>query len=448
MNKLTLIGFLLMVVNHLTAQVNTELTGIVRKNYFSTVFDPLDSTITYQQFDSATVRLGNANMLTGLVTNAGNFAYNGAINLTGAALNPYENTYIFIGESDMITFSLVSGNIINQVPLSNPIAPSYFDNFRFNNADSTMYGLARRNYYDTLTMTSYGEMFLSKANTNTGLITEISPASIGQGFALAGSAIDPYQMVYYFSSGSNLIGLDIYNGTIYSNAPIALPSDAYFDNFTYSCADSAIYGLVRQNYISYIPIPFSPGDSMAVLDSATVRLGKIDPNNGVVTIISPSAITMGGYSLNASSAIDPNTMTFFYGTGSDLIGVSLITGLLVSNNVLNFIDGEYFDLMRNFDNCRTASAIRTDPGLSGIPSVESASEIQIYPNPATTFINFDSKKSIHTIQILSLSGKVVAKFENVSRNSGVEISTLAPGMYFVKMENNDDSIVVKKIVKQ
>jgi hypothetical protein len=59
----------------------------------------------------------------------------------------------------------------------------------------------------------------------------------------------------------------------------------------------------------------------------------------------------GGYSLNAGAAIDPDALIYYYNNGSNLIGVSLITGTVVSVVTLAFEDGMYFDLMRNFENC-------------------------------------------------------------------------------------------------
>lgn len=40
------------------AQTSNNLYGIVSKNYYSWVTNPFDSTLTYEQFDSATIRLG------------------------------------------------------------------------------------------------------------------------------------------------------------------------------------------------------------------------------------------------------------------------------------------------------------------------------------------------------------------------------------------------------
>jgi hypothetical protein len=70
----------------------------------------------------------------------------------------------------------------NSVPLSNPIANSYFDNFRFNNADSRVYGLAKRNSFDSVTLTDRGELYLARINSHPGVISQIfAEALIGEG---------------------------------------------------------------------------------------------------------------------------------------------------------------------------------------------------------------------------------------------------------------------------
>jgi hypothetical protein len=271
---------------------------------------------------------------------------------------------------------------------------------------------------------------------------------VAQGFALAGSAIDPYQMVFYFSLGSSLLGLDIYDGSVYSDVPIVNPEGIYFDNFTYSCADTTIYGLVRKNFYTTIFDPGFPDFPIEVLDSSTVRLGKIDPNTGIVTIISPSTVTQGGYSLNSGAAIDPETLTFYYNTGDNLVGVSLVTGEMTSSTPFVFEEGQYFDLMRNFQNCYTASARRSSPLLSGTPSLVDAGSVYIFPNPASDRLNIQSSESIRCIEILSTDGKIVTAFYNPAANPALDISALLPGMYFVKIITNSDQMSVKKLVKE
>jgi hypothetical protein len=448
MNRSILFCIVLFASTAMVAQTNNPIFGIVRQNYFSQVVNPVDSTVLFEQFDSATIRLGTMDPISGDVTNIGSNAYPEFINLTGAALNPYDNTFIFIGASNLNTLDLNTGEMINSVPLYNPIEESYFDNFRFNNSDSTMYGLARRNSFDPNTMQTNGEVYLAKTNTNTGEITEISTTSVAQGFALAGSAIDPYQMVYYFSLGSSLLGLDIYDGSVYSDVPIVNPEGIYFDNFTYSCADTTIYGLVRKNFFSTIFDPGFPDFPIQVLDSSTVRLGKIDPNTGIVTIISPSTVTQGGYSLNSGAAIDPETLTFYYNTGTNLVGVSLVTGEMTSSTPFVFEDGQYFDLMRNFQNCYTASANRSNPLISGVPSLTDDKPISIYPNPVADILNIQCAGSVRRVEIISPDGKLVAVFKPAGLNPAIDISTLTAGLYYIKVISNDESASVAKMVKE
>lgn len=447
MKKILLLSFFLCIMLIVKAQTSDDLYGIVRQNYFSTVYDPFDSTITYQQFDSATIRLGYLNPTTGFVNNIGATAQSQGVNLTGAALDPYSNTFNFMGGLNLNTFDLTSGQASSPLPLSNPNGTSYFDNFRFNNSDSSIYGLVRRNTYNPSTNTYTGSILLGKIDNSSGQITEISTSSVANGFALAGSAIDPYQMVYYFSTGSNLMGLDLYNGTVYSDPNISVVDGIGLDNFTYSCADTALYGLVRQNYFTtyYDSIIM---DSTSVLDSTSIKLGKINPTTGVVTTISPYSIRQGGYSLNMGSAINPNTMTYYFGTGAEIIGVSLITGLLTSTAPLTFADGMYFDLMRNFENCIVALPVRTNPNITSVNELKESGYVNLFPNPASDVVNIKSNSVLKNIVVSRVDGKVVADISTNETEFKLDVNDFSEGIYIVKIVDAKNSITIKKFVKE
>lgn len=448
MKKLYIIGIIILISLSLQAQTSHTLYGIVRQNYYSTVTDPFDSTITYQQFDSATIRLGNTDPAIGFISNSGTTTYNQAVNLTGAALNPYDNTYIFLGGYGINTFDISSGSIINQVAMSNPLGFSYFDNFRFNNSDSSLYGLSRRNYLDPVTSTLQPGVFLAKASALTGVITEISTNPAAAGFSLSGSAIDPYQMVFYFAVGNNLIGLDLYNGSIFSNVSMSITDGFAFGNFTYSCADTALYGLVRQNYFSYIPDPTMPGDSIQVLDSATLKLGKVDPLTGVVTNISPGTLLQGGYTINGGAAIDPDNMIYYFSTGNAIVGVSLLTGLITTNSTYVFADGEYFDLMRNFENCISANPLRLNPYITKVNEQNDFASVDLFPNPAQDFIVIKNGSATSHIEICSIEGKLIYKEELNQDKTKIDITGFIKGVYFVKLTSADNQVVVKRLIKQ
>ena len=411
-------------------QISNSLYGIVRKNYY-----------TNQTFDSATVRLGSINTTNGYVTNIGNNTYQMGINLTGASLNPYDSTYVFIGSGNKInTLHLRDGQLINQAIINNPIAISYFDNFRFCNGDSTMYGLARRNYFDSTLNITVGQLLLAKINTVTGTITQISPNSIGQGYALAGSAIDPYQMLYYYSTGSNLVGVDMYSGAVYSNTPMQLPANSYFDNFTYSCVDTALYGLVRTNYFNSVN-PFQ-------LDSSTIRLGKINPTTGAITVLSSTSLFGFGYSLNAGAAIDPNNMTYYYSTGDYIVGASLFDGQQNSLDSIHFANGSYFDLMRNFDNCRAINIIRSNNSTSTGLSEASNLSITISPNPTSDIFTIQGNDQIEKVELYNLQGQLMLQQKYSSKYIELSVAELTNGLYMVNVQLLNGNTLVKKFLKQ
>lgn len=434
MKRFPLITFCILLFSSAYAQISGTTFGVVRNNYYSDVIDPFDSTFIYQQLDSTSIRLGKINHATGTVTPIGPELINESVNLTGAALNPYDSTYIFMGASEMLTLSLTDGEVLNRVTISNPLADSYFENFRFNNSDSTLYGLARRFYTDPITSESNGEVYLAKINTTTGVITQISPASVVQGYALAGSAINPYEMVYYFSTGSNLIGLDLYSGEVYRNLPIQNFDGIAFDNFSYSCSDTALYGLIRKNYFS-TEFDSIVGFPIETLDSATVRLGKINLTTGAISIVSPYSILSGGYSLNAGSTIDPSTDTYYFSNGYELVGVNIYTGQIATNPSLNFEEGMYFDLMRNFGDCRNALRMRQNPTTSAIGDANTASALKLFPNPANDFINLQLDPINHLISITDLTGKTVSSIQsNGNTEVQIPVNHLSEGLYLVSID--------------
>lgn len=448
MLKRALLLTLLLIKLAANAQPGQNLYGIVRKNYFSTVVDPFDSSIVYQQFDSATLQLGSINPAAGVVTNIGTNAVNEPLNLTGAALDPYRNVYIYMGANVIHTLDLASGSRVSSAVLNDPVEPSFFDNFRFNNADSTVYGLTRTSEYDSVTMINTTEMFFAKIDPPSGLITRISTAPIGQGYALAGSAIDPYQMIYYYSTGSNLVGIDLYTGTIYSAPPITITDGIIFDNFTYSCADTALYGLIRQNYFTWIVDTLFPGDSTAVLDSATIKLGRIDPMTGIVTTISPTSIGYGGYSLNAGSAIDPNSMTFYFSTGYRIIGVSLVTGLVTIDTTYSFASGDFFDLMRNFENCKNAVPVRTNSGTTGIDVLASKDRLLLFPNPVTDRLEVRTPTTQGRIEIRSVEGRLCGSYPVANAQQWLSTTTLNPGLYTLQFVNDQGAVWSERFLKR
>ena len=372
-----------------------------------------------------------------MVTTIGNTQYTQSINLTGAALNPYNNTYIFQTGNSISSFDINTGLITNQVPVINPNGSPYFNNFRFNNADSAIYGLSYGTYFDTASNAFQQGVFLATIDQQTGVISKLSSTAVAPGFALLGSAIDPYQMLFYFSTGNNLLAIDMYTGAVYNNVALTITDGFSFGNFTYSCVDTAIYGLVRQNYFSNVPDPFNPGGTMQVLDSSTLKLGRVNPSTGVVTNISTHSIGINAYSINGGASIDPTNMIYYFSYGSGIAGISMITGQIVSTPNYNFVNGDYFDLMRSFENCYNATRIRQNPTLTTIKNTISKNEYIIYPNPNNGSFQIQNLEENDTVTIYDLFGNIV--FTQKVKAKNICCTLDKAGVYYLRISNRQNA---------
>lgn len=396
------------------------------------------------------VFLATMDPVTGIATNISPISISSGINLTGAALNPYTNQFCFFGDSGLKSIDLTTGQVTNTAAINNPNGTGYFDLFRFNTSDSLMYGLSRRNIPNPQTGGLMGTMYLATIDANTGTITEISPTSIGQGFAFSGSAIDPHQMVFYYSNGAQLVGLDMYNGSIFSNPTLSYPNGGqYFDNFTYSCADTSLYGLVRTNYYSQF---YDPQTMMTtqVFDSAAVHLGKVNPTTGEVIKISMQSLGVGSFSINGSSTIDPVNLIYYFIGGSSsglaIYGVSLQTGLVVSQGTMSNANAQYFDMMRIQSDCYESQPIRFAPSASNQDLLSNDLAVQVFPNPFSDELHISAETALQKIELYHANGALLFEMELSGKEVTLDTHAFANGVYFLKASGSQGATCVK-IVK-
>ncbi|AUP79664.1 T9SS type A sorting domain-containing protein [Flavivirga eckloniae] len=75
-----------------------------------------------------------------------------------------------------------------------------------------------------------------------------------------------------------------------------------------------------------------------------------------------------------------------------------------------------------------------------------ASNIIIYPNPTADIINIESKSDLNTLEIYDIIGKKVSSYGN---KKAINISSLNPGIYFLKLSlANSQSVITKRIIKK
>jgi hypothetical protein len=223
---------------------------------------------------------------------------------------------------------------------------------------------------------------------------------------------------------------------------IQLPVGGIFENIAYSCADTSIYGLTRQSYVSTVYDEILM-EYVQIYDSTTFRLSKIDPNTGVVTFISPFNIQAGG-NLTGGAFIDPATMTYFFNHGNKIVGVSMITGLITSSVIKSYPSGEIaFDMMRSTQNCYGVSRMRNNSTIEIDELSTMNSEVILYPNPVQSELNIKSKKAIQSTSIIDLRGSVLIE----SYTNTITVNQLPNGVYFAKVKTTDGGIIVCKFIK-
>jgi len=375
----------------------------------------------YRILNPNSVQLASMDPLTGVITTIGAAnTLSTSINATGAALNPYNMSYTYQDEDSWLSVDLQNGAVLNDVTVTLPNTTGDFNNFRFNTADTNMYGLYSQVIYDPLTGIITGDMRLATCDLTNGAVSIISPTSIAQSYTMTGSAIDPYLMVYYFESEGKFVGLDLYNGQVYSEPLITLMGNGItFDNFAYSCADTTMYGLI--------------------MDNGVKALGKINVSTGVVTQL-PTLLNFDNYIMNSGGAIDPVNLVYYFqtmdSTGIKLVGLSLIDGSVVSQPLIS-ANGNYFDMYRIQSDCYEAESTRANPATAGIEAHDVS--VKLYPNPVQDEVHIDAAQSIETLEILQFDGTLVYSLHPNEHSAHISLAELNPGMYLVNVKTTAGS---------
>ena len=379
-------------------------------------------------------KAGSINVNTGYVNDVSTTFTEQSFNVAGGDFDPIQSKmYLMTGNSTLTTFNFNTGSITTIPYTTSFPGTTYFDNVSFSHSNNTLYGLVRPFSANNVSLGVY----FGKLNTTTGQVTTLSANSIATGYQLAGTVINPELMVYYFKTGPKFLGIDLYNGSIFSQPDITYSSNDYdFSNFTYNCADNTIYGIVRE--MTNIQMPNAPTGVFIQYS----RLGKIDPATGIVTRVSQTVLPNLYYSVTAGATIDPLTNTFYCSDNSNLYGISTLTGIAVSTTPLVFENGNFVNFIANSNDCSGATASRLDPNLSNT-IFDLKRNFEIYPNPVSSIVTILSEKSIDTIEVFDALGRLVLTKKSTNT---VDVSILQSGTYLMKI-GSQNSIENIKFIK-
>jgi hypothetical protein len=371
----------------------------------------------YQSVNPPGFQMASIDPSTGVITTIGSAVLSNTVNATGSALNPYSQTFSYQDDDSWLSIDLQSGEVVNDVMVTLPNTNGYFDNFRFNAADSNMYGLFRQVGFDPITGFFSGDIRLATCDLSSGIVNLISSNSIAESFTMSGSTIDPFQMLYHFESEGKFMGIDLYNGEIYSQPTITIAGDgSSFDNFAYSCVDTSIYGLIMQNGVN--------------------ALGKINPLTGIVTPL-PTLLNFGNYVLNSGGAIDPENRIYYFQTmdsiGVKLVGLSLLDGSVASESYLD--SNSYFIMYRIQSDCYRANRARLN--LITSKADNNAPRVKVYPNPAQEVLNLKSDTPMDHVEIIDAMGRVVRTYHPNETEFQISVMSLSKGLYHLRFRSSN-----------
>jgi hypothetical protein len=309
----------------------------------------------------------------------------------------------------LIGISITDGTLVSNPVISTSIQP-FFQSFIYNELTTEIVGLERGG-------NNGGEVYLAKIDPNTGLVTPISQTSITNSITLnGGQTIDLANQWFHFVSNNRLYTVDIATGNTLYNPLIDTSTALYFDNIVYNEFDGNIYGLARNS------------------DPPEIYLGKINPLNGNVTIISPAPI--GQSFVLAGATIDPFSNIYYYKDNNDFVGVDILTGTISTTTPINYTqsNGDFFDF---YYYSNEKLSLLSNQGFGN------AIDFNFYPNPARDYIEIQGS-TIDKVEILDVLGQLKYTLSEVKRR--IDVSNLPYGTYFIKAYA-DGKFEVKKLIK-
>ena len=168
---------------------------------------------------------------------------------------------------------------------------------------------------------------------------------------------------------------------------------------------------------------------------------------GAVTKVGNQSIGVTSFSVNGSSTIDPINMIYYFISGSmngiAIYGVSLQTGLVVSQAPISNSGALYFDMMRIQSDCYESQPTRLEsPASIQEPSLNRA-HVSVYPNPFLDQITISSETELQKIELYQANGLLLHVNDVSGEEFILETSELKNGIYFLQVTNAKGKEIVK-----
>jgi hypothetical protein len=131
------------------------------------------------------------------------------------------------------------------------------------------------------------------------------------------------------------------------------------------------------------------------------------------------------------------------GTGLTIYGVSLQTGLVVSQGTISNTGALYFDMMRIQSDCYESTPTRVAPSASLSDPLANQTTIQVFPNPFSDVVHISSDAEMQKIELYQADGMLLYTAELTGKAYTLETSTLRDGMYVLQITTEQGMQSVK-----
>jgi hypothetical protein len=164
--------------------------------------------------------------------------------------------------------------------------------------------------------------------------------------------------------------------------------------------------------------------------------------------VSPNPVVQASASSTLFCAGEPVTLL---GTGAGSLNYQWLTDLntiLIGNSItiMPTASGSYTLIATNSKGCEGRATVNFGVDeCTGINVISGFTGLKVYPNPSSGLLNIESDNSLIKAFVLTdVTGRVIVKSELQSGKTTVDVSNLANGVYYMKLEGSAE---VLKVIK-
>lgn len=84
--------------------------------------------------------------------------------------------------------------------------------------------------------------------------------------------------------------------------------------------------------------------------------------------------------------------------------------------------------------------------IAAVEQMTQDETVSVYPNPASNVLYITSENMITDVTLLDLNGKIILKYVNYTDCEKIDVSKVPTGLYFLKLIDDDNNTIIKKII--